>query len=107
MLETASYFLWYVLPIILASFTVFIIAFFNYIMGPILWRERIAEQMEILAYSVLFIGPLVFAISFLIYFYGLKLLREEWLYAKVIFLSASILFIVVIIFDIIFLPKIK
>lgn len=107
MLETASYFFKYLLPLVFSLLTVFILALLNHVAGPVLWRERIADPMEVLAYSILFVGPIAFALFFIFYFYGLELLNEPWLYAKVVFICVIVLIGVGLSCDLIFLPKIK
>jgi len=106
-METAAYFLRYIIPAILAFITVLVLAIFNHFVGPVVWAGRLAERMEVLAYSVLTVGPIVFAVSFLIFFYGIELLKEPWPLAKMMFVVGCILAFLVVIVNVLCLPKMR
>lgn len=106
-METAVYFMRYLIPTILAFVTVLVLSAFNHFVGPMIWSGRLVERIEILSYSILTAGPIAFAISFLLFFFGIELLKESWPFAKIMFTIASILAVVGVIADIICLPKIR
>lgn len=106
-METATYFLRYLIPTILAFVTVLGLTMFNHFVGPIVWAGRLAERIEVLSFSILTTGPITFAISFLVFFYGIELLKEPWLFAKMMFAIACILAVLGVIADILCLPKMR
>ena len=63
--------------------------------------------MEILAYSLLQAGPIAFVVSFLFFFFGIELLKENWSYARVMLSIDVVLIIIGIVLDVTFLPRIK
>ena len=107
MFESISYFIKYLIPLALSSITVLLLTYLNHVISPVLWRGRVADPMEVLAYSILFIGPFAFALSFIFYFYGIELLKEQWSYAKIAFISAAVLIAIGIVLDLAFIPKLK
>ncbi len=106
-METTAYFLRYLLPTVLSFVTVIALAVFNHFIGPMVWAGRLAERIEILSYSILTAGPITFAISFVIFFYGIELLKEPWPFAKALFTIACVMALIGIIANIIFLPKMR
>jgi hypothetical protein len=61
--------------------------------------------MEIVAYSIWNAGPIAFVLCFLFFFYGGIMLNEDWLFAKIIFITSIILIVIGFLLNIIFLSK--
>ena len=106
-METAAYFIRYLVPTILAFITVLVLAVFNHFVGPLIWAGRLVERIEVLSYSILTAGPIAFVISFLLFFFGFELFKESWPFAKMLFTIACVLAVIGIIVDIICLPKMR
>jgi hypothetical protein len=106
-METASYFLRYISPILLSLITVVLLAVFNYCFCRVFVPERVAEPMEVLAYSILYAGPLAYALSFVFFFYGIELLRESWMFARIVFSVDVLLMLVGLIVNVAFLFRMK
>lgn len=107
MLESISYFSKYLIPLALSSITVLLLTYLNHVISPVIWRGRVAEPMEVMAYSILFVGPFIFAVSFIFFFYGMELIKEQWSYARIAFILSTILIVIGIVLDLAFIPKLK
>ena len=107
MLESLLCFHRYLAPLALSALTVFALAIFNMFIGPIIWKSHSVDAFEIFGYSVIFSGPFAFSISFIFYFYGLELLEEPWPFAKMAFISSSILMAIGLVIDIMFIPRMR
>lgn len=105
-METFSYFVRYLVPIPFSFGVVLLLALLNHFVGPLVWSGRIAEPMEVLGYSVLFAGPIAFAISFLFFFYGLEVLKGEWPYARIASVITAALLVVGLVIDLLLIPKV-
>ena len=106
-METAIYFLRYALPIVISTTAVLLLALVNVFVLPCFLPARLAERMEVLAYSILYVGPWIFSLVFLCSFYGFELLKENWTYARIIFLISVGLLIIALLLNVLFLPKVK
>ena len=104
-METLAYFIRFVIPSLLSMLVVLLLAFFNHIAGPLLWPHRIAEPMERLSYSLLYVGPFAFALSFLLFFYGIEILKEDWPFARNTFLVCCVLAVSGLLVNFACLPK--
>ena len=105
MLETLSYFARYLAPIVLALFAVGGVSLLNNAVSPVLWRDRAADAMEVLAYSVVAAGPFVFAVSFLVFFFAMETYRDGWELARYALGGACVLAVVTLAVEIAFIPR--
>jgi hypothetical protein len=106
-METAGCFVRYLVPAVLALVVVALLTVFNHFVGPLIWDGRLAERMEVFSYSTLLAGPLAFAVSFLLLFYGIELRKEPWPFAKAMFTVACVMAVVGFIANIYGLPTVK
>jgi hypothetical protein len=107
MIETLAYFIRYLIPLSLSAGSVCVLTLFNQCIGPLIWRGKIADPMEVLAYSVRTAGPFAFAITFIIFFFGLEVMKEDWGFAKASLIIAIILAVIGLAADIIFIPRVR
>lgn len=107
MLESMSYYIRYLIPLALSALNVLAIALINYVISRLIWGHHATEPFEVFGYSVHIAGPFAFAISFIFYYYGLELLQEQWNFAKIAFISSSILMAIGLVIDIIFIPRMR
>lgn len=104
-METAMYFVRYFIPTLLSLSVVILLTIFNHYIGPIILHGRIVERFEVFHYSVFIAGPIAFSVSFLLFFYGLEITKDNWAYGKMVFIIACVLAVIGFIANIYFLPK--
>jgi hypothetical protein len=105
-METASYFVRYIVPIVLSSISVILLSLFNYVCCKA-FPARFAEPIEVLAYSVLVAGPIAYALSFIFFFYGIELYRDGSSFARYVFFINLLFMSVGLAADVLWLPKLK
>jgi heme/copper-type cytochrome/quinol oxidase subunit 4 len=104
-METISYFLRYLPPIILSFLSVIVLTVFNVYIYKVLPVSRSVETMEVVAYSIQKAGPIAYALCFLFFFYGGVMLNEDWLFAKIIFTVSIVLIMVGFSLNLVFLSS--
>jgi hypothetical protein len=104
-METASYFLRYLPPALLSLVTVALVAGLNHLLGPLVWAGRIAEPIEVLAYSIRTSGPVVFGLAFMVFFYGIDAMKDGYAFSKTACFASLVLLAVSIAVNIAYLPK--
>lgn len=106
-METLSYFARYLVPCLISFVAVGAVLLLNRFIGPWIWAGRLAESIEIFAYTLRTTGPIIFGLTFIAAYYGVEALKEGWVFAKTICLTSLALLVVTLILNLVFLPKIR
>lgn len=105
-MKIVIYFLRYLPPIMLSLVSVVLLSLFNYLYCKAL-PARFAEPIEIVAYSIVVVGPIAYALSVAFFFYGIEFLRDGGSFARYACLVDLALITVGLIADVVYLPRIK
>ena len=103
-METIIPYVRYLIAVALAFFAVGGLSFLNDLISRFLWPQ-LTERFEVLGYSYAVAGPIAFAVSFLVFFFGLELLRTGTKFDRSAFWVSFGLAVVGVVVNIICLPR--